>query len=94
MKAKPSAASWGFPIDPGYFSLRVSERSGEITFQYTLYDETGFRVSGLFFDVAPTTPLAALSVVLAQRPDLLDLEHVRALRDHLLAQPGALRAVS
>ena len=91
---KPSASSWGFPIDQGYFSLRVSERSGEITFQYTLYGETGFRVSGLFSDVAPTTPLAALSVVLAQYVGLLEREDVRALRDHLLAQPGALRAGS
>ena len=91
---KPSASSWGFPIDQGYFSLRVAERSEEITFQYTLYGETRFRVSCLFSDVAPTTPLAALSVVLAQRPGLLDLEHVRVLRDHLLAQPRALRAVS
>ncbi len=94
MKAKPSAASWGFPIDQGYFSLRVSGRSGEITFQYTLYGETAFRVSGLFSDVAPTTPLAALSVVLAQYTGMLERDDVRALRDYLLAQPGALRAGS
>lgn len=94
MKIKPSTHIWGFPIAPGYFSLRVDKGDLEVTLQYTLYGETRFRVSDLFSDVAPTTPLAAFSAVLAQRPDLLDLEHVRALRDYLLAQPGALRAGS
>jgi len=99
MKIKPSTHIWGFPIAPGYFSLRVDEDDLEITFQYSAYEGENFCVSVLFPEIgdifeAPATPLAALSRVLAQRPGLLDLEHVRALRDYLLAQPGALRAGS
>lgn len=98
MQIRPSTRTWEYHASPGYFSLRVDEDDLEITFQYSAEDEK-LCVSVLFPEigdifVAPTTPLAALSRVLAQRPGLLDLEHVRVLRDHLLAQPGALRAGS
>ena len=99
MQIRPSTRTWGYHASPGYFSLRVDEDDLEIAFQYSAYEGENFCVSVLFPEIgdifeAPATPLAALSRVLAQRPGLLDRDDVRALRDYLLAQPGALRAGS
>lgn len=87
-----------YRVPAGDFFLRVDADSTKASLQFWPGNPAGPKY---FFYNAPlpvsagnVTPLGVFSTVLAQRPGLLDLEHVRALRDRLLAQPGALRAGS